>query len=56
MFGVAIYIALKMAIKSNYVLQKTFINFNKPQFYKLLLQIFINFCKPQYDFYQLLQT
>ena len=32
MFGVAIHIALKMAIKSNYVLQKTFTNFHKPQF------------------------
>ena len=32
MFGVAIQIALKMAIKSNYVLQKTFNNFYKPQF------------------------
>ena len=32
MFGVAIHIALKMAIISNYVLQKTFTNFCKPQF------------------------
>ena len=32
MFGVAIDIALKLAEKSNYVLQRTFINFNKPQF------------------------
>ena len=32
MFGVAIHMALKMAIKSNYVLQKTFTNFYKPQF------------------------
>ena len=32
MFGVAIDIALKVAVKSNYVLQRTFINFNKPQF------------------------
>ena len=32
MFAVAIHIALKMAIKSDYVLQKTFINFYKPQF------------------------
>ena len=32
MFGVAIHIALKMGIKSNYVLQKTFTNFYKPQF------------------------
>ena len=32
MFGVAIHIAHKMAIKSNYVLQKTFTNFYKPQF------------------------
>ena len=32
MFGVAIHIALKMAIKENYVLQKTFTNFYKPQF------------------------
>ena len=32
MFGVAIHIALKMAIKSNYVLQKTFTNLYKPQF------------------------
>ena len=29
MFGVATHIALKMAIKSNYVLQKTFTNFYK---------------------------
>ena len=33
MFGVAIPIALKMAKKSNYVLQKTFNNFYKPQFH-----------------------
>ena len=32
MFGVAIHIALKMAIKSNYVLQKIFTKFYKPQF------------------------
>ena len=32
MFGVAIDIALKVAVKSNCVLQRTFINFNKPQF------------------------
>ena len=32
MFGVAIDKALKVAVKSNYVLQRTFINFNKPQF------------------------
>ena len=32
MFGVAIQIALKMAIKSNYVLQKTLTNFYKPEF------------------------
>ena len=32
MFGVAIDIALKVAVKSNYVLQRTFINLNKPQF------------------------
>ena len=32
MFVVAIHIALKMAIKSNYILQKTFTNFYKPQF------------------------
>ena len=32
MFGVAIHIALKTATKSNYVLQKTFTNFYKPQF------------------------
>ena len=32
MFGVAIQIALKMAIKCNYVLQKTFTNSYKPQF------------------------
>ena len=32
MFGVAIHIALKMAIKSNYVLQKILNNFYKPQF------------------------
>ena len=32
MFVVAIHIALKMAKKSNYVLQKTFTNFYKPQF------------------------
>ena len=32
MLGVAIDIALKVAVKSNYVLQTTFINLNKPQF------------------------
>ena len=32
MFGVAIEIALKVAVKGNYVLQRTFINFNRPQF------------------------
>ena len=32
MFGVAIDIALKVAVKSNYVLQRTFIKFNKPKF------------------------
>ena len=32
MFGVAIDIALKVAVKSNYVLQRTFINFIKTQF------------------------
>ena len=32
MFGVAVHIALKMAIKSNYVLQKSFTNFYKPHF------------------------
>ena len=32
MFGVAIDIALKVAVKSNYVLQRTFINFYIPQF------------------------
>ena len=32
MFGVAIDIALKQAVKSNYVLQRTFNNFYKPQF------------------------
>ena len=32
MFGVAIDIALKVAVKSNYVLQRTFIHFKKPQF------------------------
>ena len=32
MFGVAIDIALKVAVKSNFVLQRTFINFIKPQF------------------------
>ena len=32
MFGVAIHIALKLAIKSNYVLQKTFTKFYKAQF------------------------
>ena len=32
MFGVALHIALKMAIKCKYVLQKTFTNFYKPQF------------------------
>ena len=32
MFGVSIVIALKVAVKSNYVLQRTYINFNKPQF------------------------
>ena len=31
MFGVAIDIALKVAVKSKYVLQRTFINFNKTQ-------------------------
>ena len=32
MFGVPKHIALKMVIKNNYVLKKTFINFYKPQF------------------------
>ena len=32
MFRVAIDIALKVAVKSNYVLQRTFINFNKLHF------------------------
>ena len=32
MFGVAIDIALKVAVKSNYELQRTFINFFKTQF------------------------
>ena len=32
MFGVAIDIALKVAVKSNYALKRTFINCNKPQF------------------------
>ena len=32
MFDVAIHIAHKMAIKSNYVLQKTFTNIYKPHF------------------------
>ena len=32
MFRVAIHKALKMALKSNYFLQKTFTNFYKPQF------------------------
>ena len=32
MSGAAIDIALKVAVKSNCVLQITFINFNKPQF------------------------
>ena len=32
MFGVAIHIALKMAIKTNYVLQMTLTNLYKPQF------------------------
>ena len=32
MFGVAIDIALKVTVKSNYVLQRTSINYNKPQF------------------------
>ena len=32
MFGVAIYIALKLAIKSKYFLQEIIINFHKPQF------------------------
>ena len=31
MFGVAIDIALKVAVKSNYVMQRTSINFNKPK-------------------------
>ena len=38
MFGVAIDIALKVAVKSNYVLQRTSINFNKPQFQTGLTQ------------------
>ena len=33
MFGVAIDIALKVAVKSNFVLQRTFTVFNKPQFH-----------------------
>ena len=32
MLGVAIDIALKVIVKSNYVLKSTFINFNKTQF------------------------
>ena len=32
MFAVAIDIALKVAVKNNYVFQRTFIIFNKPQF------------------------
>ena len=32
MFGVAKHIALKMAIKKNFLLQKPFIDFYKPQF------------------------
>ena len=32
MFGIAIDIALKVAVKSNYVLQRSFMIFNKPQF------------------------
>ena len=32
MFGVAIDKALKVAVKNKYVLQRTFINFDKPQF------------------------
>ena len=36
MFGVAIDIALKVAVKSNYVLQTTSINFNKPKTNKKL--------------------
>ena len=32
MFGLAIDIALKVAVKSNYELQRTFINFFKTQF------------------------
>ena len=32
MFVVAIHIAPKLAIKSNYVLQRNFTNFYKPQF------------------------
>ena len=43
MFGVAIDIALKVAVKSNYVLQRTFINFNKPQFQTGLTK------NPKYD-------
>ena len=31
MFGVAKHITLKMAIRNDYVLQKTFISFYKPQ-------------------------
>ena len=33
MFGLPKHIAPKKLIKSTYVLQKTFINFNQPQFY-----------------------
>ena len=39
MFGLAIDIALKVAVKTNYVLQRTFINFNKPQFQTGLTKI-----------------
>ena len=43
MFKVAIDIELKVAVKSNCVLQRTFINFNKPQFQTGLTK------NPKYD-------
>ena len=36
MFGVAIDIALKVAVKSNYVLHRNFINFSERQFQTVL--------------------
>ena len=39
MFGVATDIALRVAVKSIYVLQRTLLNFNKPQFQTGLTEI-----------------